>query len=121
MEVEGQGEAGLERPGAEPGDNSPPQAQVGRAGRGARHRKKGGHILRQEPEVKYVFMDEHQALFELSAMSRVLQVSRSGFYAWRKRPDHPGWCWIWQKPDISMTTRSLATVCDGRDYGPRRE
>lgn len=30
-------------------------------------------------------MDEHQGTFGVSAMSRVLQVSRSGFYAWRQR------------------------------------
>jgi putative transposase len=39
--------------------------------------------------VKYVFMDEHQGNFGVSAMSRVLQVSRSGFYAWRRRQGHP--------------------------------
>ena len=39
--------------------------------------------------MKYVFMDEHQGTFRVSAMSRVLQVSRSGFYAWRQRRDHP--------------------------------
>jgi len=39
--------------------------------------------------VKYVFMDEHQDTFRVSAMSRVLQISRSGFYAWRRRQDNP--------------------------------
>ena len=39
--------------------------------------------------MKYVFMDEHQDTFQVSTMSRVLQVSRSGFYAWRRRQDHP--------------------------------
>ena len=39
--------------------------------------------------MKYVFMDEHQGTFGVSAMSRVLQVSRSGFYAWRRRQAHP--------------------------------
>ena len=39
--------------------------------------------------MKYVFMDEHQGIFGVSAMSRVLQVSRSGFYAWRRRRDNP--------------------------------
>jgi putative transposase len=36
-----------------------------------------------------VFMDEYQGTFGVSAMSRVLQASRSGFYAWRRRRDHP--------------------------------
>jgi putative transposase len=39
--------------------------------------------------VKYVFMDEHQGTFGIPAMSRVLQVSRSGFYAWRWRQANP--------------------------------
>ena len=39
--------------------------------------------------MKYVFMGEHQGTFRVLAMSRVLQVSRSGFYAWRKRRDNP--------------------------------
>jgi transposase InsO family protein len=34
-------------------------------------------------------MDEHQGIFRVSAMSRVLQVSRSGFYAWCRRQDNP--------------------------------
>jgi putative transposase len=34
-------------------------------------------------------MNEHQGIFRVSAMNRVLQVSRSGFYAWRKRRDNP--------------------------------
>lgn len=36
-----------------------------------------------------MFMDEHQGTFKVSAMSRVLAVSRSGFYAWRRRLDDP--------------------------------
>ena len=39
--------------------------------------------------MKYVFMDEHRGIFRVSAMSRVLRVSRSGFYTWRKRWDNP--------------------------------
>ncbi|WP_369601832.1 transposase [Hahella sp. SMD15-11] len=47
--------------------------------------KKGGGVLRQEPEVKYVFMQAHEGEFRLKTMSRVLCVSRSGYYAWRRR------------------------------------
>lgn len=34
-------------------------------------------------------MAEHVALFKVTTMSRVLEVSRSGFYAWRNRKDKP--------------------------------
>ena len=39
--------------------------------------------------MKYVFMNGHQGTFRVSAMSRILQVSRSGLYAWCKRRDNP--------------------------------
>ena len=47
------------------------------------------HVLREEPEVKYVFMAEHAVLFKITRMSRALEVSRSGFYAWRNRLNKP--------------------------------
>jgi transposase InsO family protein len=35
--------------------------------------------------VKYEFIDQHRQQFHLSAMCRVLHVSRSGFYEWKER------------------------------------
>ena len=35
--------------------------------------------------MKYRFMQTHQRKFRLTRMCRVLQVSRSGFYAWERR------------------------------------
>lgn len=35
--------------------------------------------------MKYVFIEKHQAEFSIKAMCRVLQVARSGWYAWRNR------------------------------------
>ncbi|HDS5592619.1 TPA: IS3 family transposase [Enterobacter hormaechei subsp. xiangfangensis] len=46
---------------------------------------KGRDILRQAPEMKYVFIEKHQAEFSIKAMCRVLHVARSGWYAWRQR------------------------------------
>lgn len=35
--------------------------------------------------MKSVFIEKHQAEFSIQAMTRVFQVSRCGWYAWRKR------------------------------------
>lgn len=37
--------------------------------------------------MKYAFMKSHRVEFSVSAMTRVLVVSRSGYYAWLKRPE----------------------------------
>ncbi|MDE8559435.1 IS3 family transposase, partial [Pantoea vagans] len=51
---------------------------------------KGRDILREAPEMKYVFIEEHQAEFSVKAMCRVLRVARSGWNAWLKRRHQPG-------------------------------
>ena len=38
-----------------------------------------GHVLREDPEVKVVFMAAHITEFKITTMSRVLEVSRSGY------------------------------------------
>ncbi|EJH0082347.1 IS3 family transposase [Escherichia coli] len=46
---------------------------------------KGRDILREAPEIKYVFIEKHQAEFSIKAMCRVLRVARSGWYTWCQR------------------------------------
>ena len=37
--------------------------------------------------LRYAFMAEHQSQFRLRSMCRVLRVQRSGYYAWKKKPN----------------------------------
>ncbi|EPZ3190974.1 IS3 family transposase [Escherichia coli] len=46
---------------------------------------KGRGMLREAPEMKYVFIEKHQAEFSIKAMCRVLRVARSGWYTWCQR------------------------------------
>jgi len=68
--------------------------------------------------VKYVFMDEHQATFRISAMSRVLQVSRSGFYAWRRRQGNPSPRQR-RREQLDETVRKAFDARKGRSGSPR--
>ncbi|HAF2724009.1 TPA: IS3 family transposase [Salmonella enterica] len=47
--------------------------------------QKGRDILREAPEMKYVFIEKHQAEFNIKAMCRELQIARSGWYVWHQR------------------------------------
>ncbi|MFY9127304.1 MAG: IS3 family transposase [Limnohabitans sp.] len=51
--------------------------------------KKGRRVLCKTVRVKYAFIQEHRAEFTLSGMCRVLDVHRSGYYAWLQEPLSP--------------------------------
>src|SRR2546429_5602108 len=52
---------------------------------GARDFKKSGGILCKGAAVKFRFVRHHRKRWPVEVMCRVLKVSRSGYYAWRKR------------------------------------
>ena len=52
---------------------------------GARHLKKSDGLLRQGIDVRFAFIEAEKARFPVTMMCRLLEVSRSGFYASRGR------------------------------------
>jgi transposase InsO family protein len=66
--------------------------------------------------VKYQFITNHQQEFKITVMCRVLGVSRSGYYAWQKRPLSPR-----KMADQSLTEQiEVIHQHSRRTYGPVR-
>ncbi|MNM65588.1 hypothetical protein D3C81_770400 [compost metagenome] len=49
--------------------------------------KKSDVLLRERTSVKYSFIHEHRFEYRLEKLCSVLNVSRSGYYKWRCRPE----------------------------------
>ena len=66
--------------------------------------------------MKFAFIDEEKALWPVEALCTVLCVSRSGFYAWRRRPPSPRSC-----DDAKLVVEIKAAHKEGRQaYGSPR-
>src|SRR6185295_3531107 len=53
---------------------------------GARHFKKSRGLLCQGVGMRYRFIQAEKAVYPVEVLCRVLEVARSGFYAWGRRP-----------------------------------
>ena len=69
-------------------NRSPEETEPG-VGTGGRNLKKGGTHLRQRKLKRYAFIDGEKKNYRLKLLCRVMKVSASGYYAWRKRLSKP--------------------------------
>ena len=54
---------------------------------GARHPKKSRGLLREAEPMRFAFIAAEKASHTVTILCRCLRVTRSGFYAWRRRPE----------------------------------
>lgn len=76
------------------------------------------HVLREEPEVKYVFMAAHTAEFKVRTMSRALEASRSGFYAWLQRLNKSS-AQAQRREHLDEVVKAAFVAAKGRSGSPR--
>ena len=65
---------------------------------------------------RYRLIDEHPTLGSVQGMCRVLEVSRSGFYAWKKRPESPR---AGQTRRLDAAIRAAYQASQGRSGSPK--
>ena len=74
------------RPHASRSRDSETQARVRDHSSGTGYLKKGYSFLRQGIQVRYRFVAQEHQSYPVERLCRVMSVSRSGFYAWQRRP-----------------------------------
>ena len=67
--------------------------------------------------MKFEFIDQHREEWPIIVMCEVLEVSRSGFYAWRKRPDSQR---SQRQRELVCAMRAIHSDRDMRSYGSPR-
>ena len=72
-----------------PAREPPPPRGEPQAPHGARDFKKSDGVLREGAAVRFAFIRDHKGHFPVAVLCDVLQVSRSGYYAWTRRPPSP--------------------------------
>ena len=66
--------------------------------------------------MRYQFIQEHENRFDTKVLCKIVEVSRSGYYAWRDRPERPR-----AKANQSLTRMIIDIFRDSREtYGHRR-
>ena len=61
-------------------------------------------------------MQAHEKVFSVSAMCRVLDVARSGYYAWKKREENPR---DEENGRLDADVQRIYDLHKGRDGAPR--